>query len=216
MAPLCPGLAKARLSQTTACFTWTKISRAHLLTEPLGLFVQVASVFFGPLAHAPEGKHDDAADTAPHVEVEVGFCHRLKLQEGNVCGRVGCKTLTTTGYALGLKVLRGLGTYGPAHLGLPKSQEDTTGDMLASDNNSVPSRNALSKALYVLNPPVSKLICAHAVFFVHEFETSHVCLLLTVPQSEILGLTVCRHSFVARSHTFSQKQGMDANYARKS
>lgn len=63
------------------------MSRAHLLTEPLGFLVQVASVFLEPLAHASEGKHDDAADTATHVEMEVGYCHRLKLREVNVCPR---------------------------------------------------------------------------------------------------------------------------------
>lgn len=31
--------------------------------------------------------------------------------------------------------------------------------------------------------------------------------LLTVPQSEIFGLTVCRHSFVARSHTLVKNGG---------
>lgn len=55
-------------------------SLTNLLTEPLWLVVQMTPVFLGPLAHAPEGKHDDAPVAAAHVEMEVGNRHGLQLR----------------------------------------------------------------------------------------------------------------------------------------
>lgn len=41
--------------------------------------MQVTSVLFWPLTHAPESKHDDATNATAHVEMEVGLRHGLQL-----------------------------------------------------------------------------------------------------------------------------------------
>lgn len=129
-----------------------------------------------------------------------------------MCGRVGCETL-------GVKDSLGPGTYEPAHLGLPNSQEDTTGHMtMYIQLQFRASRYALSKACNFTMKALHVIKSSHfqVDLYTHTLcariiRTSLVCLLLTVPQSEILGLTVCRHSFVARSHTLSQTTGWMPN-----
>ena len=54
-------------------------AQAHLFAEPLRFVVQVTSVLFWALTHAPESKHDDATNATAHVEMEVGLRHGLQL-----------------------------------------------------------------------------------------------------------------------------------------